>query len=48
MEPQYMILGEAAGTAAALAARNGIAVQLVGIPELRQRLAARGQILSGS
>lgn len=46
MEPQYMILGQAAGAAAALAVRDDVAVQHVGIPELQRRLLDGGQILS--
>ena len=48
MEPQYMLLGHAAGVAAALAVRDGVAVHRVGIDELRQRLRAQGQRLSGA
>ena len=46
MEPQYMLLGHAAGVAAALAGREGVAVHHVAIPELRSRLAAQGQVLA--
>ena len=46
MEPQYMMLGHAAGVAAALAVRDGLAVQQVPVPELQQKLAAQGQILA--
>jgi hypothetical protein len=46
MEPQYMMLGHAAGVAAALAVRDGLAVQQVPVPDLQQRLAAQGQILA--
>jgi hypothetical protein len=41
MEPQYMILGHAAGVAARLAVRAGVAVQDVDVAALRARL--RGQ-----
>lgn len=46
MEPQYMLLGHAAGVAASLAARDGVAVQRVGVDELRHRLLAQGQVLA--
>lgn len=45
MEPQYMMLGQAAGVAAALAVRDGVAVHRVLVPELQQKLAAHGQVL---
>lgn len=46
MEPQYMLLGEAAGLAAAMAVRDRIAVQHVPIVELQAKLAGRGQVLT--
>jgi hypothetical protein len=46
MEPQYMILGEAAGAAAALAVRHDVAVQRVPITELQETLRRHGQVLS--
>jgi hypothetical protein len=46
MEPQYMILGQAAGTAAALAVRAGVPVQRVDITELQRALRRDGQILT--
>lgn len=46
VEPQYMIAGEAAGVAAAIAARDGRAVHDVPIDVLRERLRGRGAILS--
>lgn len=45
MEPNYMVLGQSAGTAAAMAADSGCAVQDVNYEELRERLVADGQIL---
>lgn len=45
MEPQYMMLGQAAGTAAALAVRNGCAVHDVPLAELGEALEAGGQVL---
>jgi FAD dependent oxidoreductase len=45
MEPQYMIIGQAAGVAAALAVRNHMALQDISIPELQQRLRNEGSIL---
>ncbi|MCE5310495.1 MAG: FAD-dependent oxidoreductase [Acidobacteriales bacterium] len=44
MEPQYMILGHAAGVAAALAVKHGIAVQDVPIGELQKTLLAEGAV----
>ncbi|MBW3612875.1 MAG: FAD-dependent oxidoreductase [Chloroflexi bacterium] len=46
MEPQYMIAGESAGVAAAMASRDRRAVDDVPIDELQGRLRARGQLLS--
>jgi hypothetical protein len=44
MEPQYMMLGHAAGIAAALAVKNGSAMQDVNIGELQKQLLAEGAI----
>jgi hypothetical protein len=44
MEPQYMILGHAAGIAAALAVAEKKAVQDVNIPELQRRLKNEGGV----
>lgn len=45
MEPQYMIIGEAAGVAAALAAKGGQAVQQVSADKLTQTLQSRGGVM---
>src|SRR5262249_14047424 len=45
-EPTLMAIGQAAGTAAALAARDGVAVQQVDVVTLRKALLAAGAILS--
>ena len=45
MEPVFMILGQSAGTAAALAIEKEVRVQEVDYPTLRKRLLADGQIL---
>jgi hypothetical protein len=44
MEPQYMILGHAAGVAAALAVKNGVSVQAVPIAALQKTLLEEGGI----
>jgi hypothetical protein len=44
MEPQYMILGHAAGVAAALAIKGGIAVQDVSVPELQKILKSEAAV----
>ena len=46
MEPQYQMLGQAAGTAAALAVRSGVAVHDVDVPVLRESLVAAGAVLA--
>jgi len=46
MEPTLMLLGHAAGAAAAQAARRGVAVQDVDIHALQQTLLDEGQVLS--
>jgi hypothetical protein len=45
VEPQYMIMGQAAGTAAAIAADQGRTVQQVPYSELRSRLLEAGAVL---
>ena len=45
MEPQYMIIGQAAGVAASLAVRGGVAVQQVPIAELQRTLREHGAVL---
>ncbi len=44
MEPQYMILGHAAGVAAALAVKNGVNVQSIPIAELQKTLLNEGGV----
>ncbi|UFU08167.1 FAD-dependent oxidoreductase [Ruania halotolerans] len=46
MEPQYQMLGEAAGLAAAAAARDAVAVQDVAVPALQEQLRAAGAVLA--
>jgi len=45
MEPVFMILGQSAATVAVLAIEDGVAVQDVDYPRLRERLQADGQVL---
>jgi hypothetical protein len=45
MEPVFMILGQAAGTAAALSLDDDVAVQQLDYAKLRERLLADGQVL---
>jgi hypothetical protein len=44
MEPQYMIIGHAAGVAAALALKHNVAVQDVPVPELQAILREEGGV----
>ncbi|MBI2424752.1 MAG: FAD-dependent oxidoreductase [Candidatus Hydrogenedentes bacterium] len=46
MEPQYMILGQAAGFAAAQAIRRACTVQAVDVPQLQEALRATGAVLT--
>lgn len=48
MEPQYMLLGHAAGAAAAIAARDDVAVHHVHTRDLRDRLQEQGQVLQST
>lgn len=45
VEPTWMILGQSAGIAAALAAKSGNSVQALSYSELRERLLAQKQVL---
>ncbi len=45
IEGTWMIIGQAAGVAAALSAREGVAVQGLDYASLRERLIAQGQVL---
>jgi hypothetical protein len=45
MEPTLMLLGQAAGHAAAQAARRDVAVQDVDVPALQEALTEDGQVL---
>ena len=45
MEPVFMILGQASGTAAALAVDDGVAVQQLAVPKLQAQLVADGQMI---
>ena len=45
MEPVFMVLGQSAARAANLALKNGVAVQKVSYPKLRERLLVDLQIL---
>jgi hypothetical protein len=45
MEPQYMIIGQAAGVAAAISVQGHEKIQDVAVPELQERLQRRGAIL---
>ena len=44
MEPQYMIIGHAAGAAAAMAIQGGIPVQQVSVPALQKTLKSEGAV----
>jgi hypothetical protein len=46
MEPTLMLLGQAAGTAAAQAARRGVAVQDVDVAQLQGDLRDAGAVLA--
>jgi hypothetical protein len=48
MEPVYMILGHAAGVAAAMAVKSGAAVQEIGAAALLEKLKAQGAVLHKS
>ena len=46
MEPQYMIIGQAAGVVASLAVQKGVAVQDVPVPALQKKLHERKAVLN--
>jgi len=46
MEPVFMILGQSAATAAAMAIDDGVAVQKVNYGKLRTWLREEGQVLN--
>jgi hypothetical protein len=45
MEPQYMIIGQAAGIAAALAVKSNKSLHEIAVTQLREKLAAQGVVL---
>ena len=45
VEPTWMVLGQSAGIAAALSAKQGVTVQKLSYPALRERLLAQKQVL---
>jgi Flp pilus assembly secretin CpaC len=46
MEPTFMVIGQAAGTAAAMAVDEGVSVHDVDVQRLQTQLRADGQVLS--
>jgi hypothetical protein len=46
MEPQYMIIGQAAGVVASLAIQKGVAVQDISVPILQKKLHERKAVLN--
>jgi hypothetical protein len=46
MEPQYMMIGQAAGVAAALAIRGHVGVHDIDVAELRRLLASQGMVVT--
>jgi hypothetical protein len=45
MEPVFMVLGQSAAIAAGLAIQRDVSVQQIGYPELKEKLAAAGQVV---
>jgi hypothetical protein len=45
MEPQYMIIGQAAGVAASLAISGHTSIQEISLPDLQKKLRAQGAVL---
>lgn len=46
MEPVFMVLGQSAATAAAMAVDNGVAIQDINVDDLQKQLRKEGQVLT--